>query len=234
MEEKASAGGLNKEAWTKRPLYPMRADLEFSGPDFATSFAQYSLFIVDHPFWDEDQATFGKLLLEAEPIRPPVSGLQLSRLISNSYGIYLFEQAMEFPDMYSSVYPLLFTHVSGEDENLSADYYWALMENGILKIHKEQFAMENKVWLEARAVLGNDEVSEGLKVGEFKDLVSEHLDWLGDGLVFPTLGFIVALLSCSLCHHKWCKINSHEIHCPLFQPGTPSHHCICNVSLALG
>ncbi|KAF8964239.1 hypothetical protein BDZ97DRAFT_1660637 [Flammula alnicola] len=165
-------------------------DWEFSGPDFATSFAQYPLFIVDHPFWDEDhplrkrniqdQATFDELILEAERIRNPVGGLLLSRLISNSYGIYLFQQAMEFPSMYSSVYPLLFTHVFGEDENFSTDYYWALMENGILKKDKERFDEESKAWLEARKVLGDDEVSKNLKIGEFKDLVSKHLDRFDD------------------------------------------------------
>jgi hypothetical protein len=67
-------------------------DWEVSGPTFATSFAQYPLFIVDHPAWDKshplrernvrDQATFDKLIREAERIRNPVPGLQLSHISS--------------------------------------------------------------------------------------------------------------------------------------------------------
>jgi len=162
-------------------------DWEFSGPEFATSFAQYPLFIVDHPAWDEDhprrernirdQATFDELILEAERIRNPVGGPQLSHLVSNSYGIYLFEQV---PITFSVLYPL-FAFVFGEDTNFSVEYYNALMEKGILKKDNERFGRENRAWFEARQVLGDNEVGRNLNLGEFKDLVSKHLDRFDDG-----------------------------------------------------
>jgi hypothetical protein len=163
-------------------------DWEFSGPDYVSSFAQYPLFIVDHPMWDEDhplrernvqdQATFDKLIREAERSnsRHSVGGQQLSRLISGSYVIYLFQQAMQFPAMYGSVYPLLFAQVFGddEDETFSTDFYWALMEEGILKKDKEQFDKENRVWLEAREVVGEDEVSRDMNATEFRDMILKN------------------------------------------------------------
>jgi len=161
-------------------------DWEYSGPEFATDFAQYPLFIVDHPAWNEDnplrkrniqdQNTFDEIILEAERNRNPVGGLPLSRLISNSYGIYLFQQAIYFPYTYSVTYPQLFRHVFGDDDEISGDYYYAMMEEGILRKDKERFDKENKVWLEARKVLGDDVVGRDLKIAEFKSLVSKHLD----------------------------------------------------------
>ncbi|KIM43576.1 hypothetical protein M413DRAFT_443503 [Hebeloma cylindrosporum] len=162
-------------------------DWEFSGADFVTSFAQYPFFIVDHPFWGKDhplrernirdQATFNELILEAERIRTPVGGPQLSRLISNSYGIYLFQQVMVTDQVMSdTVYPLLFAHVFGDYDNFIGEYCGALMDQGILKKDEERFDKERNAWLEAREVLGEDEVSAHLNIGEFKDLVSKHLD----------------------------------------------------------
>jgi aminoglycoside phosphotransferase (APT) family kinase protein len=161
-------------------------DWEFSGPEFATDFAQYPLFIVDHPDWEEDnplrkrniqdQNTFDEIILEAERNRNPVGGLPLSRLISNSYGIYLFQQAIYFPYTYNVTYPQLFKHVFGDDDEILGDYYYAIMEKGILRKDRERFDKENKVLLEARKVLGDDVVVRGLKIAEFKSLVSKHLD----------------------------------------------------------
>ena len=55
------------------------------------------------------QNTFDEIILEAERNRNPVGGLPLSRLISNSYGIYLFQQAISyFTYTYSVIYPQLF------------------------------------------------------------------------------------------------------------------------------
>ena len=60
--------------------------------EFTASFAQYPLFIADHPALDEDyarniqdQATFDELKLEAERNRNPIGGFLPSRLTSNSY-----------------------------------------------------------------------------------------------------------------------------------------------------
>ncbi|KAJ3837665.1 hypothetical protein EV361DRAFT_895505 [Lentinula raphanica] len=169
---------------TSHPRITAIIDWEFSGPDFVSSFAQYPLFIVDHPHWDkdhhlrernvQDRAMFDELILEAERNHNPVDNLQLSRLISDSYGIYLFHQAMYFPGMYSSVYPLLFAYVFGDDEDFSTDYYWALMEKGILNKDKKRFEQEREVWLEARRVLGEEAVDANMtRTSQFKDLVSK-------------------------------------------------------------
>ena len=159
-------------------------DWEFSGPDFVTSFAHYPLFIVDHPLWDEDhplrernrqdQATFNELILEAERTRNPVSNVPLSRLISDSYGVYLFEQAIQSPLMFGVVQLLLFTHVFGGDPDFSTKYYEALIEKWILRKYKERFDMEYKVWLEAREVVGEDVIR--VRTAKFKSLVLEYLD----------------------------------------------------------
>ena len=167
-------------------------DWEFSGPDFSTSFAQYPLFIVDHPAWDDDhplrernirdQATFDELILEAERIRHnPVGGPRLSHLISNCYGIYLFVQLMDLPITSSVLYPRLFAHVFGENNGFSVEYYDALMKNGILKKDNERFDREEQVWLEARGILGDDKVRQNMTLGEFKDLVSKNINRFDDG-----------------------------------------------------
>jgi hypothetical protein len=167
-------------------------DWEFSGPDFPTSFAQYPLFIVDHPAWDDDhplrernirdQATFDELILKAERIRHnPVGGPRLSHLISNCYGIYLFVQLMNFPVSSSVLYPCLFAHVFGENDDFSVKYYDALMKNGILKKNNERFDREEQVWLEARGILGGDKVGQNMTLGEFKDLVSKSINRFDDG-----------------------------------------------------
>ncbi|KDR66381.1 hypothetical protein GALMADRAFT_259458 [Galerina marginata CBS 339.88] len=161
-------------------------DWELSGPDFVTTFAMYPFFIVDHPAWDDDnplrqrnkrdQATFDELILQAERNRNPVKGSPLSYLIANSYSVYLFQQTLSFPVAYSVFYPLLFSHVLGNNDDFSVDYYWSLMEQGILRKETAQFEKENKVWLEAQKILGKDVVCTGLTAGEFKDLVLIHLD----------------------------------------------------------
>ncbi|KIM47410.1 hypothetical protein M413DRAFT_199512 [Hebeloma cylindrosporum] len=169
-------------------------DWESSGPTFTTTFAQYPLFIVDHPAWEEedhplrernirDQTTFDELIREGELIRNPVSGPRLSHLISNGYGIYLFKQMIQSPRiMFSFLYPALFAHVFGEyNEDFSHQYYTALRQKGILKKDTERFNEEHRVWHEAQKVLGEDLVGHDLKLCEFKDLVSKYLDRFDDG-----------------------------------------------------
>jgi hypothetical protein len=83
----------------------------------------------------------------------------------------------------SSVYPLLFAQVFGddEDETLSKAYYWALMEKGILRKDTEQFNMEKSVWLETREVSGEDEVSGGMNATEFRDMILKNRDKFEEG-----------------------------------------------------
>ena len=161
---------------------------ESSGPTFATTFAQY-LFIVDHPAWDEshplrkrnvrDQATFDELIREAE------TGLQPSArftvFISHLQCLRHLRLQIESPITFSALYFLLFTHIFGENEGFSGQYYRALTEKSILKQDNERFEKENRVWLEVRKVLGEDVVGRNLWLGEFKDLVSKYLDRFDDG-----------------------------------------------------
>ena len=82
-------------------------------------------------------------------------------LISNGYGVYLFKQMIQSPIMFSVLYPLLFAHILCENRDFSRQYYRALMEKGILE-DNERFNKENRVWLEAWKVLGEDVVGRNL------------------------------------------------------------------------
>ncbi|KAE9396562.1 hypothetical protein BT96DRAFT_1021270 [Gymnopus androsaceus JB14] len=186
-------------AWFMRSLVPALFDtsIDVHGCPLAPGdFHSQNIMITDpksshpyHPAWDEDhplrernirdQATFDELLLEAERNRNPVGGSQLSHLISNSYGIYLFQQVMYYPALRSVFYPLLWAHVFGNEpeENFSDDYYFAL-ENGILCKDWQRFDRETEVWLEACHVLGEEvgSTTPSLTRKEFKDLVVKYLD----------------------------------------------------------
>ena len=121
-------------------------DWEFSCTHGTSSFSQYPLFIVDHPIWDEDhplrarnirdQATFISLMREAERKKDPTGDLPLSHAFARCHGLYLFEQSIESEIMFSGLYPQLFAHIYGEDNDFSGMYYLAL-ENGILKKEAE-------------------------------------------------------------------------------------------------
>ncbi|KAF9510052.1 hypothetical protein BS47DRAFT_1373386 [Hydnum rufescens UP504] len=82
-------------------------DWEFSSTAATSSFAQYPLFIVDHPQWDDDhplrsrnlrdQAKFNVFMNEAEGRRKPDGGHRLSNAFANCYNLYLFEQSIQYP-----------------------------------------------------------------------------------------------------------------------------------------
>ncbi|KAF8903334.1 hypothetical protein CPB84DRAFT_1814701 [Gymnopilus junonius] len=151
-----------------------------------TLFAQYPLFIVDHPYWKDDnplrernvrdQATFDQLIREGEQKRKAV--------MTNTLW------------MFSPVYPLLFKFVFGDDTEDSDDddessdeekfsfstgYYWALRTKGILRKDEEALEKDHLVWLEARDVLGEAEVGNRMERAEFKELVSRHADSFAEG-----------------------------------------------------
>ena len=79
-------------------------DWEFYSPRATSTFAQYPLFIADHPLWEDDnplrkrnvrdQAAFNVLMQEAEMKKDPVGGLPLSHAFANCQGVYLLEQAL--------------------------------------------------------------------------------------------------------------------------------------------
>ena len=70
--------------------------------------------------------------------------LPLSHAFARCHGVYLFEQSIESEIMFSGLYPQLFAHIYGEDNDFSGMYYLAL-ENGILKKEAEQFRAETEV-----------------------------------------------------------------------------------------
>ena len=159
-------------------------DWEFSSTAATSSFAQYPLFIVNHPRWDEDhplrprnvrdQAVFNEIMHRAERKRHPEGDLPLSRSFANSYGIYLFQQSIQSPIFFTGLYPLLFTHVFGEEEGFSADYYWGLMEHGVLKKHTMRFEEETEVWSEVSTLLGGEVAEASFTRSAFKDFVLKN------------------------------------------------------------
>ena len=79
---------------------------------------------------------------EAEVKKDPVGSLPISRAFTNCQGV----QALQYLGMFSVLYPQF---VYGEDRYFSADYYGALMKNGILRKEAQQFEKETEVWKEA-------------------------------------------------------------------------------------
>jgi hypothetical protein len=113
---------------------------------------------------------------EAEMKKDPTGGLPLSRAFANCQGVYLFEQVMQYPLMFSEVYPLLFAHIYGEDESTSAKYYWSLMERGILRKETRQFEKETEVHDEAVEILGEELVSRDMSNENFQSIVRKYVD----------------------------------------------------------
>ena len=158
-------------------------DWESSATSPTSFFAQYPLFIVDHPAWEadhplrsrnvRDQSVFNELIREAERKVDPEGDQSLSKAYANSLGPYLFQQCMHDPFAYSELYPQLFALVFGEDD-FSGDYYWALMTNGLLKKETQQFIHETDVWNDALETLGVDLVRRDMSRTEFQNLVAEH------------------------------------------------------------
>jgi hypothetical protein len=175
----------------KSPRISAVIDWEFSSPHATSSFAQYPLFIVDHPMWEDDnplrerngrdQATFNVLMREAEMKKDPMGGLPLSRAFANCRGVYLFEQAIQFPHMFSAIYPQLWAYVYGEECDFSADFYGALMENGILRKEARQFEKETEMWKEAFKTLGDELVSRTMSRDEFGTVVRKYVERFPEG-----------------------------------------------------
>lgn len=99
------------------------------------------------------------------PAPSRVGGAPLSCLIFESYGVYLFQQVMQFPrDMYDPLFPLLVKHVLGEYGDFSHNYFDALLNNGISKKELARFDREAEAFLEARRILGGEKVDMLLKL----------------------------------------------------------------------
>ena len=166
-------------------------DWEFSRTHGTSSFAQYPFFIVDHPLWEDDhpirernirdQATFNALMREAERKKDPTGDLPLTHAFERCHGLYLFEQCISSQIMFSVLYPQLFSHIYGEDEDFSSEYYGALTERGFLKKMDQQFAAETEVWKEAFEVLGSELVSNEMSRTEFRVVGENHVDRFPSG-----------------------------------------------------
>ncbi|KIM81442.1 hypothetical protein PILCRDRAFT_501832 [Piloderma croceum F 1598] len=168
-----------------------------------SSFAQYPLFIVDHPAWKDeeplrarnirDQSAFDKFMQEAELTRNPAGGQPLSRAFANCLGVYLFEQSLCSSDGSASVLlTQLFKHVFGDDvveTKLLSDYLLALMDKGLLKNKVERFQTERQVWCEALETLGEGLVSPDLSRSAFKALMLTHHDRFTVGESIEVVGY---------------------------------------------
>ena len=113
---------------------------------------------------------------EAERKKDPTGDFPLSHAFARCHGVYLFEQSMEYEIMFSEVYPQLFAHIYGEDEDFSTEYYWALIEEGILKQEAQQFRAETEVWEKVLDTLGSEFVSKNMSRTEFRIVVQNHVD----------------------------------------------------------
>ncbi|KAJ3513459.1 hypothetical protein NLJ89_g2930 [Agrocybe chaxingu] len=179
------------------PSPRITAILDWEGTSTAptTSFAQYPLFIVDHPFWDDDhllkprnmrdQATFNRLMREAECRLDPDGGLPLSQAFEASHGVYLFEQLVSFPYwMGGQLFHPFFEHFFGEKETDKDPFSWtyySTMINGPLKDKADQFKNETIVRREAVEILGEDLVAFKLTRSQFKALALQNLDKFPSG-----------------------------------------------------
>ena len=110
-------------------------DWEFSSTWGTSSFVQYPLFIVNHPMWNDDHPTWmcprdtrdqAALLLSSVTVKEriqrkkdPMGDHALSHAFAGSQGVYLIQQVIQYPIMFSGVYPhwQLFAHVYEEDKD---------------------------------------------------------------------------------------------------------------------
>ena len=160
-------------------------DWEFSATVATSTFAQYPLFIVDHPAWDDnhplrprnirDQASFDKFMHEAELKRNPDGGQPLSRAFANCLAVYSFEQALSDPILHAKLFKQLFELIYGDDgDDFSVYYYRALMSKGVLKKETQRFENEAAVWREASDTLAELNIGRDLSKNAFKTLMLEY------------------------------------------------------------
>ncbi|TFK30046.1 hypothetical protein FA15DRAFT_663374 [Coprinopsis marcescibilis] len=111
---------------TRSPRITGIIDWEFTSTDPTTSYAQYPLFIVDHPAWPDDhptkkrnikdQKTFNRLVREAESKLDPNGDLPLSRAFEKSAAPYMLQQCLT-GGMFSALYERFFNHIYGQTDD---------------------------------------------------------------------------------------------------------------------
>ncbi|KAH7881949.1 hypothetical protein F5I97DRAFT_1913686 [Phlebopus sp. FC_14] len=174
-----------------------------------SSFAQYPLFIVDNPLWDDtddkvallrqrnvrDQATFIRLFEEAECKKFPDSGARLFRAFANCKGVYLLEQCIPDQITCEFLFRQLVRHVFGVS---TSDEWWFDytdgLEDNLLHDVMKKLTEEDEVVDEAREVLGDDKVPvTGLSRKDFIEVARKHeKDFPAEGKVLPWLNKVVA------------------------------------------
>jgi aminoglycoside phosphotransferase (APT) family kinase protein len=174
-----------------QPCITALIDWEFSCTVPTSSFAQYPIFIMDHPFLDDDdphrqrnvldRETFDKLFRQAEARVYPNSRSTLTDAFASSKGVYLLEQLIQCPYFYSELFPQLMEHVYGQ-ESLGAliVYLSTLLETGLLKEFNAKYEEEGEVRDAVAEVLGDLPTSQ-LDRKSFVTLAREHIDEFPEG-----------------------------------------------------
>jgi hypothetical protein len=132
-------------------------DWESSATSSTITFAQYPLFIVDHPAWDDEgPLRERKLLSMISYLKQGTTWIQQAasrfHAFANRYGVYLFQQCMQDPLACTVLYDGFFAHAYGKEMEFSADYYGALLD----KKGREQLEAETEVRREAVETLGEE------------------------------------------------------------------------------
>jgi hypothetical protein len=163
-------------------------DWEFSGTKPTSSFAQYPLFIVDHPAWGPDhplrprnvcdQKTFLELMREAETKLD--MGPSLSRAFQSCIRLYQFEQSVDDPLVASELYRPLFSHFYGDDPDFFTEFHNMLREH-VLKKETDQFAKEEALFDSAKEILLEELAGLAVTRVEFQSVVHKFIHRFEEG-----------------------------------------------------
>ncbi|KAF8520306.1 hypothetical protein JB92DRAFT_3141497 [Gautieria morchelliformis] len=178
-----------------QPCITALIDWEFSCTLPTSSFAQYPIFIMDHPAWDDDdprrqrnvldRETFEKLFRQVEARVYPSSRSTLTDTFASSKGVYLFEQMIQYPEFYSEFYPQFLEHVFGQNSDwILVEYLSALLETGLLKEFNAKYEEEHEVREAVADVLGDDMPDNRLERKNFVTLIRDRIvEFPEDGTV---------------------------------------------------
>lgn len=173
-------------------------DWELTTTECTSVFAQYPFFIVDHPYFDEDdpvrarnkrdQEVFVRLMRDEEiPLNPSTP---LTKAFSQCRVIYLLKQCFTDSILSPRCNDELQSLVFGSTEDVEGAMIWHLLDSGILHNQFKQWRIENEVFEEAASI--HSELKCPLLCREkFIDFTRTHRD------TFPSGGKVEAWL-CTL------------------------------------
>ncbi|KAG8946599.1 hypothetical protein FRC03_001333 [Tulasnella sp. 419] len=175
-------------------------DWEWSRTLPTSSVAQYPLFIVDNPHWEpddpmrernvRDQETFIKVMREAESRFSPGGDFPITRAFQSSYGVYLFEQVVQYPILYNTLFPKVVDYIYGEDASES-NFFLSSVTNalfeGVLAEVSDLFDQETEVFEEAVKVLGKEKIRKWMDKAEFEQVIRDHSSEFPSGVVHEWL-----------------------------------------------